>query len=112
MPLYEYKCLSCGKIFELRQKFSDTPLSVHDECGGALEKIISAPTLQFKGSGWYVNDYGRGDHKPGSNGKSESHKDSKDSKDSKTEAKGETKPEAKSDTKTESKAPAASSADK
>ena len=59
MPLYEYKCATCGDIFEVRQKFADEPLKEHPGCGGTVERLISAPTLQFKGSGWYVNDYGR-----------------------------------------------------
>lgn len=60
MPTYEYKCQSCGDIFELRQRFSDEPLTVHEGCGGPVERIISAPALQFKGSGWYITDYARG----------------------------------------------------
>jgi len=59
MPLYEYKCAKCGDVFEVRQKFSDEPLELHPECGGTVERLISAPSLQFKGSGWYVNDYGK-----------------------------------------------------
>jgi len=59
MPLYEYKCASCGDIFEVIQKFSDEPLHQHPGCGGPVEKLISAAALQFKGSGWYVNDYGK-----------------------------------------------------
>jgi len=70
MPLYEYKCHSCGEKFEVIQKFSDTPLAVHDNCGGALERLISRSSLKFKGTGWYVTDYaGSG------NGKSQSAKD-------------------------------------
>src|SRR5215216_6428965 len=60
MPLYEYKCQSCGEVFEVIQKFSDQPVAVHEKCGGAVEKLISTSALQFKGSGWYVNDYGKG----------------------------------------------------
>ena len=63
MPLYEYKCDSCGNVFEVIQKFSDQPLTVHESCGGALERLISTSALQFKGSGWYVNDYGKGNSK-------------------------------------------------
>ncbi len=63
MPLYEYKCDSCGNVFEVIQKFSDQPLTVHEKCGGALERLISTSALQFKGSGWYVNDYGKGNSK-------------------------------------------------
>lgn len=75
MPLYEYKCRRCGKTFEVRQKFADDPLKVHKECGGEVARVISAPALVFKGTGWYVTDYGRGGNLPsghGSNGKSES----------------------------------------
>ncbi len=57
MPLYEYACHRCGKTFEVIQKFSDQTLTVHEDCGGTLERLLSVPTLQFKGSGWYVNDY-------------------------------------------------------
>src|SRR6202011_2830276 len=63
MPLYEYKCGSCGNVFEVIQKFSDQPLTIHDNCGGLLERLISTSALQFKGSGWYVNDYGKGNSK-------------------------------------------------
>ena len=59
MPMYEYKCASCGDVFEVIQKFSDEPLHEHPGCGGAVERLISAAALQFKGSGWYVTDYGR-----------------------------------------------------
>jgi putative FmdB family regulatory protein len=60
MPLYEYKCHSCGKKFEVIQKFSDEPLTRHEECGGDVEKLISAPAFHFKGTGWYVTDYAKG----------------------------------------------------
>lgn len=59
MPRYEYRCQECGVVFEVQQKFSDLPLEVHDGCGGSLEKLLSAPAFQFKGSGWYVTDYAR-----------------------------------------------------
>jgi putative FmdB family regulatory protein len=68
MPLYEYNCHRCGKTFELIQRFSDEPLKVHEGCGGELEKLISRSALRFKGSGWYVNDYGRGGKLPSENG--------------------------------------------
>ena len=60
MPLYEYKCKSCGNVFEVIQKFSEAPLTSHDGCGGAVERLLSAPALQFKGTGWYITDYARG----------------------------------------------------
>ena len=59
MPLYEYLCENCGEQFEVMQKFSDEPLTVHGKCGGRLNRLLSAPALQFKGSGWYVNDYAK-----------------------------------------------------
>jgi putative FmdB family regulatory protein len=60
MPLYEYECSKCGGVFEVRQKFSDEPVTVHENCGGAVVKLMSAPAFSFKGSGWYVTDYGKG----------------------------------------------------
>ena len=60
MPMYEYLCSKCGKTFELLQRFSDAPLVEHEGCGGVVERLISAPALQFKGTGWYVTDYAKG----------------------------------------------------
>lgn len=60
MPLYEYKCEKCGKVFEVMQKFSDEPLTTHAACGGEVHRLLSAPALQFKGSGWYITDYAKG----------------------------------------------------
>jgi putative FmdB family regulatory protein len=57
LPLYEYRCTQCGHAFEKIQSFSATPESVCPECGGPLERPLTAPALQFKGAGWYVNDY-------------------------------------------------------
>jgi putative FmdB family regulatory protein len=57
VPIYEYECESCDKRFELIQKFSDKPVKKCPKCGGAVHKILSAPALVFKGSGWYVTDY-------------------------------------------------------
>ncbi len=104
MPMYEYKCAQCGDVFELIQKFSDNPLTTHAKCGGAVERLISAPALQFKGSGWYVTDYAKGST-------SRSNGASKAESSASGEAKSAAKTETKSETKTESKpaAPAASS---
>jgi putative FmdB family regulatory protein len=76
MALYEYQCENCGEVFELIQKFVDEPLTVHEKCGGNVHRLISRSAFQFKGSGWYVNDYAKAKGTP-ANG------DSKDSKDSK-----------------------------
>jgi putative FmdB family regulatory protein len=59
MPLYEYLCGSCGHRFERIQKFSDAPLTECPSCGGAVEKQLSSPAIQFKGSGWYITDYAK-----------------------------------------------------
>ncbi len=59
MPLYEYKCDRCGSVFEVIQKFSDTPVELHEGCGGRVERLLSAAALQFKGTGWYITDYAR-----------------------------------------------------
>ena len=57
MPIYEYVCQSCRHGFEVKQSFSDPPVSGCPQCGQAVTKIISAPAIMFKGSGWYVTDY-------------------------------------------------------
>jgi len=57
MPNYEYLCTKCGHRFEQIRKFSDKQLRKCPECGGLIEQVISAPAVQFKGSGWYVTDY-------------------------------------------------------
>ena len=58
LPLYEYQCPTDG-VFELVRKFSDPPLVACPTCGGPIEKLVSAPAIQFKGSGWYITDYAR-----------------------------------------------------
>jgi putative FmdB family regulatory protein len=57
MPIYEYECRKCKAHIEAFQKISDKPLTKCRKCGGRLDKRISAPAIQFKGSGWYVTDY-------------------------------------------------------
>src|SRR5436305_4171732 len=61
MALYEYQCDDCGHRFEVIQKHSDPPIDKCPVCGGAVHKLQSAPSFQFKGSGWYVTDYARKD---------------------------------------------------
>ncbi len=57
MPLYEYECETCHHQFEVRQKFSDPPIDTCIRCGSGVRKLISAPGIMFKGTGWYVTDY-------------------------------------------------------
>jgi len=59
MPLYEYQCDNCGERFEAMQKFADAPLTLHEKCGGPVRRLLSVPALQFKGSGFYINDYAK-----------------------------------------------------
>jgi putative FmdB family regulatory protein len=85
MPLYDYRCDKCDETFEVLQKFSDEPLKVHEGCGGHVERLLSPPALQFKGSGWYVTDYAKGGKSPSTSGNG--HSESK-----KSESKSESKP--------------------
>jgi putative FmdB family regulatory protein len=58
MPLYDYKCLKCGKIFEIEQKISDKPLEKCPACPGKVKRIISSNIgVVFKGSGFHTTDY-------------------------------------------------------
>lgn len=59
MPLYEYECGKCGERIEVIRSFSDPPLVVCPNCGGDLKKLLSSPAFQFKGSGFYLTDYGK-----------------------------------------------------
>ena len=101
MPMYEYECLSCGKRTERLQRFDDAPLATCPACGGEVKKLISAPAVQFKGSGWYVTDYAKGSSagsrsEPAGSKESKESKDSGDSKSSKDSAPAESKTSAPS----------------
>ena len=112
MPLYEYLCGSCGHRFERIQKFSDAPVSDCPSCGARrVEKLMSSPAIQFKGSGWYITDYA----KSGANkSAAESSKDTKPAGDGATSEKtsdsnakpAASSPESGSGTKTAPKADA------
>jgi len=111
LPIYEYKCEGCGETFEVIRKFADEPLTVHEKCGGHVHRLMSAPSFQFKGTGWYVTDYAKGGGSvpaKGESGKGESGK-SDSSEKSSTETAAKT--ESKTETKTESK-PAGSGSSK
>jgi len=111
MPLYDYRCHGCGEVFEVRQTFSDPLLTVHESCGGQLERMISAPALQFKGSGWYVTDYGKNGKSPAAGANAKPDAKNETSGDSKPEKKSESKPENTSDSKP-APAPASTSSEK
>lgn len=73
MPLYEYQCEACGKRFEVIRKFSDPPLETCTVCGkGPIQRLVSSPAIQFKGTGWYITDYSqKGKSESGESSKSE-----------------------------------------
>ncbi len=110
MPIYEYKCEN-GHVFEAIQRMTDEPLRECEDCGAPASRVLSAPAIHFKGSGFHNTDYGTrkggngGSEGGGGNGSSEGGGDSGGSGggESKSESgKGESKPDSK---------PAASSAD-
>ena len=101
MPLFEYECKKCGQRTERIEKF-DAKLQKCPKCGGRVERLVSAPAIQFKGSGWYVTDYGKSSSGAGS-------KESGTAEGAKSENKSDGKSESKSEAKTESKAPSSSS---
>ena len=59
MPLYEYQCEQCGATFEVIQKFSDSPIDACRSCGGPAHRLLSAPAIHLKGTGWYITDYAK-----------------------------------------------------
>ena len=80
MPLYEYECAACGHRFEKIQRFSDPLVQECVSCGsGPVHKLLSAPAIQFKGTGWYITDYAgkKPDSTPSTAGKSEAKSESK-----------------------------------
>ena len=115
MPIYEYECLQCKKRTELLQRFGDAPLASCPHCGGDVRKMVSAPAVQFKGSGWYVTDYAKKSGAPAA--KSEKSDKSEGGSDAKSESTPESKSESKSESKpesspsSESKSPAPAKAD-
>jgi len=122
MPIYEYECKKCHHRFEKIQKFSDPHVKKCPECGGPIEQVVTAPAVQFKGSGWYVTDYAKksgtagssssssssgesssGDSAKSESSKSESSKSESSSTDTKDSGGTKEKAKAESSTKTTSK---------
>jgi len=60
MPIYEYRCRSCGQVTEVIQKMGDPPLATCDGCAGTLEKLVSRTSFQLSGSGWFSSGYSKG----------------------------------------------------
>ena len=100
MPLYEYECKKCKHRFEKIQKFSDPHTKKCPECGGPVEQVLSAPAVQFKGTGWYVTDYSKKSGSSSASAKSDgSGEKSSEKSDSKSETKSESKPKSDSSPK-------------
>ncbi len=59
MPIYEYKCHECGKVFEKLQSYSASLETTCEDCNSKVEKLISNSAFQLKGAGWYVNEYSK-----------------------------------------------------
>jgi len=93
MPIYEYKCSKCNQTFEAMRSFSDAPLGTHPGCGGEVTKLLSAPSIIFKGSGFHVNDYRKDSAQSGTPSTPSSAKPSSKKTDKKTNKKTETKSE-------------------
>jgi putative FmdB family regulatory protein len=115
MPIYEYRCSSCGHELEALQKFSDAPLATCPSCHKeALVKKVSAAGFQLKGSGWYATDFKGSGAKPASSkpdaaataGTADA-KDGAAKSESKAAAAGESKSETKTETSSSTATPAA-----
>jgi putative FmdB family regulatory protein len=100
VPLYEYQCEQCQHRFEKIQSFSGPDPESCPKCGGRIQRMLAAPAVQFKGSGWYATDYKKSGQ---STSKGESSA-SGPSSDSSSSSAGDSKKESKSESKAESKA--------
>ena len=104
MPLYEYKCQTCAFRHERIERASEPKDGVCPECGGATSRLIGTPALQFKGSGWYVTDYGKGNGNGARPTETEKEKATASASSSESGSKGsESKPEKKPAKKADSK---------
>ena len=120
VPLYEYKCRKCGKHTDKIEKYTGPFLKKCPACGGSVERVQSAPAIQFKGTGWYVTDYaksGSKDSKSGSQGDGQGKQDGSGKQEGsatgeKGDSKGDTKGDQKSGAKTDKGESNASSSSK
>jgi putative FmdB family regulatory protein len=97
LPLYPYRCTQCGHKFEKIQHFNSAPEKICPQCGGVLERTLTAPGLSFKGAGWYVNDYASKSSAGSGTGSNAAASES--ASDAKSDNKSDTKSETKSDAK-------------
>lgn len=75
MPIYEYECSACEKVFEVQQRMSDDPLKTCPDCESTVKKLVSASSFQLKGGGWYADGYSGASNGEGKNGGSSAKKE-------------------------------------
>lgn len=110
MPIYEYECEKCGHVFETIQKVDARPIRQceREQCRGKVQRLVSSPAIQFKGTGWYITDYARKGQKDGDGADSSKSSDSAGKKEKQDKSGAESKKKsakgssAKSDPKTKS----------
>jgi putative FmdB family regulatory protein len=105
LPLYEYRCLKCDRHTDKIENLNGPHLKKCPHCGGKVESVLTAPAIQFKGSGWYVNDYGRkssGGDASKSEQSDKSEKQEKSEKSEKSDKAEKSEKSSKSDSKSES----------
>jgi putative FmdB family regulatory protein len=111
MPIYEYRCESCGHQQEFLRKVSDPPLTVCTKCGKpTFSKMVTAAGFQLKGSGWYATDFKNSGAKPAAKTSTTPVNAGTPATDSKSDSKGDSKSDVKSDAKTETKTDTAKAA--
>jgi putative FmdB family regulatory protein len=101
VPMYEYECTKCGHRFEKIQKYSDPHIKTCPKCKGKVVRLLSAPAIQFKGTGWYITDYARkgqsgGDEKPSKSSEGKSSKEDSSSKENSSSKEDKSSKESKS----------------
>jgi putative FmdB family regulatory protein len=99
LPRYDYLCPNCKNEFEIRQSFSSEPVAPCPKCQSTARRVIHSVPIVFKGSGFYVNDYGKGKGSTTSTSESKASKESSESDDSKASSKSESKVESKVESK-------------
>jgi putative FmdB family regulatory protein len=103
VPTYEYQCEQCQRVFEVKQRISDAPLTTCEVCNGTVRRLLSSAPFILKGRGWYVTDYPSESRKKAM----ESEKATSTTPETKSDSKSETKPDSKSDSKSSTPAPSA-----
>ena len=96
MPRYDYECQTCHHRFEVKQSFASEPVATCPVCQNGSRRLIHSVPVVFKGSGFYVNDYGKGNSSFKSSAKS---KEPESEKDSKKQTKAETDSSSKAESK-------------